>query len=293
MHRLTVAILILFTCTQCFSQVEVGPLKEAQASFERIAQEKGMKSAFLEVLSDDAVVFQPEPVNGRQYWTSREADPNSLLVRKATYSDVAASGLLGYTTGNWRIYQKGKSESFARFGQYVTIWERVPGGKFRAALDIAVSHEKMLFAETDIPVRKKQKRDLNRRGWSPADASMEFLRMSMTAQRLGGAYKKFAAEDVRLLRDATPPIVGRKRVVAHMNEYISIEFPSKVVLFQSADMAYTWNPCSFDNSNEGTVKGNCLHIWKLRDKKWWIVLGVFAPVPNETPPVLKTARREK
>jgi ketosteroid isomerase-like protein len=200
--------------------------------------------------------------------------------------------LLGYTTGNWRIYQQGKSEGYAKFGQYVTVWEKKGDGRFRASVDIAVSHPKLTFAETNKPVRKNQTRDVNKRGWSPADASMNFLRAGMSSERLGGAYKRFAADDVRLLRDGVAPIVGKKRVVEAMNDYVSIMFPQKVALFQSADMAYTWNPCSFDNSNEGQVQGNCLHIWKLRKKKWWIVLGVFAPLPNETKPELKTKRKD-
>ena len=291
--KMIIAIFALATVFGVDAQRDLQPLIDAQAAFDRTTAERGIRTAFLEFLAPDGIIFQPDAVNGRQYWGSRSEDPSLMHVRKRTYSDISANGLLGYTTGNWRVYQKGKSESFARFGQYVTIWQRKSDGSFHAALDIAVSHEKMLFAETDVPVRRKQKRDVNKRGWSPADASMEFLRMSMTAERLGGAYKKFAAEDVRLLRDATPPIVGRKRVVAHMNEYIAIEFPAKVSLFQSADIAYTWNPCRFDNSSEGTVKGNCLHIWKLRNKKWLIVLGVFAPVPNETPPVLKMSADRK
>lgn len=281
----------VFFLVASIAGVAQSPLADTQASFGRVASERGMRSAFLEFLGDDATVFLPGAQNGKQYWNAREDDPSTVLIRNLTYSDLSANGLLGYTTGNWRTYQKGKSEGLAKFGQYVTIWEKKPDGKFRASLDIVVSHEKLPFSETDKPVRTKQSRDLNKRARSPVDASMDFLRASMTNQRLGGAYQKFAAHDVRLLRDAAPPIIGKKRVVEQMNEYISVEFPTKVALFQAADMAYTWNACQFDNSNEGKVEGNCVHIWKLRDKKWWIVLGVFAPVPNDKPPVLKHASR--
>lgn len=282
-----VLILILLAYTAGYGQPELVALAQAQERFANLAEQNGIRAAFLDVLGDDSVVFLPDATNGKQYWKSRIDDPSTLLVRTLTYSDISANGLLGYTTGNWRTYQKGKSEGLAKFGQYVTIWERRQDGNFRASVDIAVSHEKLPFSETDTPVREKQTRDLNKRGWSPADASMNFLRASMTSDRLGGAYKKFAADDVRLLRDSAPPIIGKKRAVAEMNNYVSVEFPSKVALFQSADMAYTWNACRFDNTTEGTVKGNCVHIWKLRKKKWLIVLGVFAPVPNETPPVLR------
>ena len=287
MIRVFITFLFLVAATSGYSQVDLQPLVETQTAFEKAAADQGIKHAFLEFLSDDSVVFRPDAINGKQYWNSKNDDQSAILVRKSTYADIASSGRLGYTTGNWRLYQKGKTEGLARFGQYVTIWERGLGGQFKAAVDIAVGHEKMPYKETDKPIRRKQTRDANKRNWSPADASMNFLRMSMTGERLGGAYKKFAADDVRLLRDSYAPIIGKKRVVEEMNSYISIEFPTKVSLFQSADMAYTWNPCRFDNSSEGAINGNCLHIWKLRKKKWWIVLGVFAPVPNETPPVLK------
>lgn len=279
--------------TGIFGQAELQPLVDVQSSFDRSASENGMKSTFLAFLKDDAVVFEPGPVNGKVYWEYRKADPATQLERTLTYSDIDANGLLGYTTGNWRTYQKGKSEGLAKFGQYVTIWERAPNGKFLASVDIAVSHEKLPFAETDTAIRQKQTRDTNVRGWSPADTLTSFLRLSMSRKRLGGAYERFAANDIRILRDGAPPIIGKKTAVRAMDEYVSVMFPRKYVLFQSADMAYTWNPCNFDNTNEGMVEGNCLHIWKLRKKKWYIVLGVFAPIPNMTKPVLKTVPKKK
>jgi len=294
MCRILVAVLTLLAVSQTgFSQIDLQPLLDTQRAFEQAAVDKGMKSAFLEFLRDDAIVFEPGPINGKQYWSAREPDNSTFFVRNLTYSDVAANGLMGYTTGNWRSYQKGKSEGLAKFGQYVTIWERGGDGKFRASLDIAVSHEKLPFAETDKPILQKQTRDINKRGWSPADSSMTFLRTSMRGSGLSGAYARFAADDVRLLRDGSPPIIGKKNVVTETSAYVAVEFPTKVTLFQAADMAYTWNPCLFDNSDEGFIKGNCLHVWKLRSKKWWIVLGVFAPVPNETQPMLKVRPKQK
>lgn len=291
---LVISLTLLAGSRSAYSQVELQALLESQRAFEAAAASGGMKLAFLTFLRDDAIIFQPGPVNGMQYWSARDSDPSTLFARNLTYSDISANGLLGYTTGNWRTFQKGKSEGLAKFGQYVTIWERDANGKFRASLDMAISHEKLPFAKTDTPpVRRKQTRDMNKRGWSPADFSMNFLRASMSGARLSGAYEKFAADDVRLLRDGAPPIIGKKNVVAQTSEYLSIEFPTKVAIFQTADMAYTWNPCRFDNSDEGLVQGNCLHIWKLRKKKWWIVLGVFAPEPNATLPVLKNALHKR
>lgn len=290
MNGFRILIFTLLFCTGVLAQADLQPMLDAEKLFVQSAAEKGAKFAFLEVLATDSVIFHPEAVNGREFWSRRIPAPASTLVRVPTYGDIAFNGMLGYTMGNWRRYAKGKSEAMADFGQYVTVWEK-RGGKFYASVDIGITHEKLPFSKTDRPWRGEKISDPNKFGWSPADASMNFLRMSMSDDRLGGAYKKFAANDVRLLIEREPPILGKKNVVKQMGRYMSVEFPKKVALFQAADMAYTWNPCEYSNSNEGTEKGNCLHIWKLRNKKWLIVLGVFARVNNEIAPTLKVRQR--
>lgn len=272
------------------AQSDVQPIFDAEKAFEQAVSDDGIRSAYLEYLADDSVVFRPEPVNGKQFWKAREDGSGAILVRNPLYADIAANGMMGFVTGSWGLYPKGKAGLRSEFGQYVTIWEKKPDGKFRASLDIGVTRE-----DSAAPEKKKREptvviRDLNRSGWSVTDSAMNFLRSSMGESALGGAYKKFAADDVRLLRERDAPLEGKKHVVSEMKRYRSVEFPKKVSLYESADMAYIWNPCEYANNDEGTIKGNCLHIWKLRDKKWWIVLGVFAPFPNEIPPVLKARK---
>lgn len=271
---------------------DLQPILDAERSFEAIAGAQGIKAAYLRFLAPDSTIFRPGPINGQQYWRA-SSDPSSLLLsRNITYADISSDGLLGYSTGNWRLYQRGKSEALAKFGQYVTIWEKKLDGTYQATIDIGIDHDKLPFSETDKVPKEKETRDLNKRGWSPADASMKFTRMSMNpGGGLGAAYQQYAAEDVRLLYDGDPPIVGKKNVIEATKTFLSMRFPEKIALYQAADMAYTWNPCQFSNNNEGIEQGNCLHIWKLRGKEWVIVLGIFARVSTAKPPVLRP--REK
>jgi ketosteroid isomerase-like protein len=297
-YRVALFILTVVLPLSVFSQSrlkvsdDVEPLVQAERSFEAIAGAQGIKKAYLDFLASDSTIFRPGPVNGQEFWKTSKDPASLLLSRNATYADVSSNGLMGYTTGNWRLYERGKSESFAKFGQYVTIWEKKPDGRWQATIDINISHDKLPFSETDRSLHKNQSRDANKREWSPADASMNFSRASMAPEALGGAFEQFAADDVRFLRDGVPPILGRNDVIKATRKYRSIRFPSKIALFQSADMAYTWNPCKFADSEEGIEEGNCLQIWKLRNKKWWIVLSIYAKVPNETPPVLKSRNTE-
>lgn len=293
MKTVSATILALLLCSRLFAQSDVQPIFDVEKAFEQAVSNDGIRSAYLEFLADDSVVFRPEPINGKQFWEARQDGAGAILIRSPLYADIAANGMMGFVTGSWGLYPKGKAGPRSEFGQYVTIWEKKPDGKFRASLDMGVTREDNAAAE-----KKKREpplviRDPNRSGWSVTDSAMDFLRMSMSESTLGGAYKKFAADDVRLLQERDAPLEGKKHVVSEMKRYKSVEFPKKVNLYESADMAYIWNPCEYANNDEGAIKGNCLHIWKLRDKKWWIVLGVFAPFPNDTPPILKSRGTSK
>jgi len=291
---LLLSTLIFVFCGNVFAQSDLQQMYGAERSFDQIAEESGMKAAFLGFLASDAIVFRPTPVNGIDFWKSQnDAAAPTILVRNSTYADISFNGLLGYTMGSWRSYPKGKRDDLSKFGQFVTLWEKNQDGKFRAAVDVGITHDEIPVTDKATGYLTDIRKDPNISGRSPADASMNFLTMSMNQSALGGAYDKFAADDVRVLHDGVPPIVGKKTVVSEMKRYKSINFPKKVALFQAADMAYTWNACEFADSNEGIEKGNCLHIWKLRDKKWWIVLGVFARVTDDSLPSLKPKPKAK
>ena len=291
---LLLSTLIFVFCGNVFAQSDLQQMYGAERSFDQIAEESGMKAAFLGFLASDAIVFRPNPVNGIDFWKSQnDAAAPTILVRNSTYADISFNGLLGYTMGSWRSYPKGKRDDLSKFGQFVTLWEKNQDGKFRAAVDVGITHDEIPMTDKATGYLTDIRKDPNISGRSPADASMNFLTMSMNQSALGGAYDKFAADDVRVLHDGVPPIVGKKTVVSEMKRYKSINFPKKVALFQAADMAYTWNACEFADSNEGIEKGTCLHIWKLRDKKWWIVLGVFARVTDDSLPSLKPKPKAK
>lgn len=294
MARAVFFILPIILCFKMYAQSDLKRLSDAEQAFDRAIAESGTKQAFQNYLLPDGILFRPDAVNGLDYWRIVAKDQSSLnFVRRLTDADVASNGLLGYTTGDWRLYEKGKSEATAKFGQYVTIWQRTAEARFLIALDIGITHDKLTFQETDRTIFGNKGSDLNKRGWSPADASMNFFRISMTGRGLADGYERFAADDVRLLVERMPPILGKKQAVSATKDYLSIAFPRKVTSFQTADMAFTRNPCEFDNSGEGTEKGNCLHIWKLRNKKWWIVLGVFAPTVKSVVPKLQQPQRAK
>jgi len=288
-----ISFLLLFCVCSAFAQSLNPPTQavyDAQREFQRKLAERGAKTAFLEYLSDDAVIFRPDAVNGKQYWTALKKEPEGKLKREMLYLDIASTGLLGYATGTWEWTPNGKVSPTER-GQFVTVWAMRQGGRFKAVLDITTTEDPDIVERNDDRPPSSGRGELNKRGWSAADPSMNFLKRAMGGERLGGAYSVFAAKEVRLLREGDPPIVGRKRVVSETKDYRSITYPKRVVLNESADMAYVWNPCEYADSDEGVERGNCLHIWKLKGKSWNITLGVLSRVRNVKKPELKLRPR--
>jgi len=264
----------------------------AERSYAKASETIGLKQAALQFFAKDTVIFQPDAVNGKEFWVSQPDGP-TIAVRSVVSSDISATGFIGYTTGSIEIFPKGKTDTDTQFGNYVTIWGRREGNTFRPIVEITTRHDKSVVLRMGAAKPDTGKGDTNKRNRSSADSSMNFLRSSMGSGRLGGAYKLYASDDIRFLRDGVPPIIGRKRVAEFTKDYVSVQFPTKVALIESGDMAYSWNPCHYTNYVEGSESGNCLHVWKLRDKKWWIVLGVYSRVINTAPPVLTVAPKTK
>lgn len=83
----------------------------AEKAFARESVEKGMRTAFLDALSDDGVVFDPGSgtQNGKEVWQAKK-DSAAILDWQPILAVVATSGDLGYTTGPWN-YRKSPNES--------------------------------------------------------------------------------------------------------------------------------------------------------------------------------------
>jgi ketosteroid isomerase-like protein len=273
-------------CVGVRAQMGLNTILDAERALGEAAAAKGQKAAFVEFLTDDSIIFRPEAINGKDFWTRQTEIPGANLTRTMTFADVAANGLLGYTTGNWQLKKKDREVDVVTNGNYVTIWERRNGTGFRAVIDISIRHDEPNGSAEHIDRKRAPEQNSNKYGWSPADTAMKFLRAGMTTGGLAGAYDEFADDDVLLLIDREPPIQGKKRVIKETKRFTSTKFPLKVAMYQAADMAYFWNQCHYANSEEGQEVGNCLQILKLRKNKWYIVLGVFARVASEKAPLL-------
>ena len=61
-----------------FAQTDVREIVETEKAFAKTAEEKGTKSAFLQFIADDGILFQPDAVNGKTYWNSQSESAGFL-----------------------------------------------------------------------------------------------------------------------------------------------------------------------------------------------------------------------
>src|ERR1700681_3577333 len=112
---------------------EPGPAEAARAmveserKFYQTGQEKGTRAAFLAFLADDAVVFRPGPVNGKESWQKHE-ETGLDLIWEPTFAAIARSADFGYTTGPAKWKANKKDEKLLGSGQFVSIWTKQKDG---------------------------------------------------------------------------------------------------------------------------------------------------------------------
>ena len=273
------ALILCFSFTVS-SQSDLDKLAATERSFAKTALDKGTRSAFLEFMSGDAIVFVPERTVAKPYWTGRP-ESQGALIWAPNFGDVSSNGILGYTTGNWEFRAKGKSDEPSAFGNFVTVWLRQPSGQYRWVVDIGVTHAKPDKYTEDFSG------PLGPNGGNPdklsaADSANRFFEM---AGRQGAekAYAAFATEDIRFFRENELPAIGRSKLIDRIKKSKgAYTFPKRSVFFETADLAYVNNSYTFASEKGSVETGNFLQIWKFVGGKWRIVLDIFKPVPAKT-----------
>jgi ketosteroid isomerase-like protein len=186
-------------------------LVAAERAFAKLSEAKGLKESFLANIADDAVIFRPGPVPGKE-WLSAHPNPPVLLVWHPTHAAIARSGDLGWTTGPYEITPEGKAKSY---GQYSTVWRKAADGHWKFVVDLGISTP-TAAPETGEPklasagaTAQKVAAAAVRESLLAADRD---LGKAAAAQGLSTAYAAAAADDTYLLRDGHPPFVGKEAV---------------------------------------------------------------------------------
>ena len=98
-------------------------------------QAEDARIASLAWLADDAIMFEPGPVNAKKTWTERKEAILSLKW-EPTFAGMARSCDLGFTTGPAEWRQAKDDEKPLGYGQYISIWKKQKDGAWKVEVDV-------------------------------------------------------------------------------------------------------------------------------------------------------------
>src|SRR5262249_39536644 len=139
-----------------------------------------------------------------------ETNPGSAaqLVWTPEFADISAAGDLGYTTGPWERRPGAGQGGAPAFGHFVTLWRKQADGKWKAALDIGISHP-MVPRPTAVQSPKIEN-DVQKEK-SPKEVAAAREAITELERRFGAApgwVAQHLAADARLNREGDLPFVG-------------------------------------------------------------------------------------
>lgn len=253
---------------------------ETERSFEKMAAEKGINAAFVEYLSPVGVMFMPDAVNGRETWKARPAS-TAALTWNPIWIDVSSNGVMAYSIGNSQFRPKGKDDTSVYYGHYISVWLKQPDGRFLAAFDTGINHEKPASEPTEWKSPADSGKGGNPDKISAADSAVGFYQ---TAAESGSskAYKSYLADDVILMRQGKQPAFGKKAALDFIDGALKINFAKRKSFTEAVELAYVHSPYSITDKKGAEVeRGNFVQVWKFRGKRWLIVADVLVPLPTQ------------
>ena len=128
---------LIFSCTAPTADTEKikQEIISADKAMSDLAAKEGFNAALLEYADENFVKFSEGslPVIGRSDFAKKAADkPGSKNISWEPLSaEVAQSGELGYTWGNWKFTMPDTT----LYGNYFTAWKKQADGKWKILLD--------------------------------------------------------------------------------------------------------------------------------------------------------------
>lgn len=261
-------------------------LVNSELAFARASAERGMDSAFISFLADDAVIFRPHPVNGQEWFHSHQASP-ILLSWTPGFADVSVTGELGYTTGPYMAREKGDTTASPAYGEFVTIWKK-RGSTWKVELDLGISHPASsmgihyappaggpgpsVLVRPDSGFKADQWSKLRAREQTAFGDSLDPVSVTSLIPLL--------SRNTRVLRPGYFPFVGADSAGKFLRARAGKIFRRSLGgdVSRGGDLAYTYGSYRFQGANEkDRMEGYYLTVWKKEGKgKWNIVLDLQA-----------------
>jgi ketosteroid isomerase-like protein len=268
-------------------------LIDSERAFSSLSADKGVREAFLSYLADDAVVFRPKPVPGRKVYEEMPAASPLLLTWEPAFAEVSAAGDLGYTTGPYQARDRTKPEQSARYGHYISVWERQGAWKWKVVFDGGIRHPEPGSQPQEVATRPDKvktwtggKVDRIQGRKTLIDLERGFAALALSAG-LVEAYLAYADSDIRVYRDNVLPMTGKEALLKEASKAAGkwTWDPLDGAASSVADLGYVYGICDLTGAGAGNApaeSSSYLRIWRRSSGgQWRIVLDLAVPIPAE------------
>lgn len=242
----------------------IDALISSERSFAALSAARGTKTAFLAFLDDSSIVFRPHPVNGKKAAAGQRERPTTLSW-DPEFSDVAASGEMGYTTGPWVLTKQGQPDSALAYGYFVSVWGRNSRGEWKVLLDGGIENDKPLPSQA-----KKGKFPLDAAGGRaertshPGNLDIQEAELaladSIAVHGTIEGYESVAESGFRLYRNGFFPAEGKDAIHLLLSREDRIPHfePLYSAVAASKDFGYVYGKYTFG----GQRTGYFVRVWK-------------------------------
>ena len=263
------------------------PMVLAEVAFARTSVEKGMREAFLTYLSEDAVIFRPKPVGGRQ-WFAEHDNITAELNWEPTYIEVASSNDLGFSTGPFQYNQSATENNktpVVQHGHFVSVWEK-QSTDWRVVVDHGIPHREP---------RKKAKLEVEVRDGGPMGTLAESIpALSRIDKKFANVtslellqelYDTHGADDLRIYRRNFLPITGKKHALKALPQ-LSVLVSGGLEgagLSKNGDLAYSYGKGTMGKvDKDQRSPATYLRLWRNDGgQNWKLMLDLVVPLPRE------------
>jgi ketosteroid isomerase-like protein len=258
-------------------------LVDSERSFAKLSADTGMASAFTYWLADEAIVFRPEPVRGKERYAS-SPDVPGMLIWQPEFADVSKAGDLGYTSGPYEFRREGAAHPADGYGHYVSIWKRREDDSWRVLIDAGISHTAPDYQLADTVMLVSNPEPTCFTSSSPDTTLLHQLDQAFSdSARVTGYYQaleNFASAAVRIYRENYFPFFGIPGVKTKIDGPL-IWNPLSSESAASDDLGYSYGIARRNPEKSESENSSYLRIWKREaDDTWKLVLEITNPIPK-------------
>lgn len=253
-------------CAACSAQ-SPGDVARAELAFAKLASEKGINTAFLANLGDNALILDPGPTDARTHY-AKEMDPGHLSWRP-TWVGLSISGDLAYSTGPWEYRATQAGPPIAQ-GHYLSLWAKQADGTWKVAFDCGVPHgaspEPMTWGSF-LPTEP-----------SPAGKGEAALKTADQALSDGTSLARTLAFGATVYRRGTMPLESRAAVMDKLAvEPVRRFEPQGAISSKAQDLGYTWGLATAADGSQVSY----LHVWVRPSGTWRLLYDLELPMPRK------------